>query len=49
MASVCWFNLADIIESKLRTYFRDHPLFSAFLLEFREYVRGGGKLNCTLY
>ena len=27
---------------------RDHPLFSAFLQEYREYARGGSKFSCTL-
>ena len=27
---------------------RDHPLFSAFSQDYREYARGGGKSSCTL-
>ena len=29
-------------------YVRDHPLFSAFSQEYREYTRGGGKSSCML-
>ena len=27
---------------------RDHPLFTAFLQEYREYARRRGKCSCTL-
>ena len=31
-----------------RQLLRDHPLFSAFSQEYREYTRGRGKSSCTL-
>ena len=32
----------------MKRWVRDHPLFSAFMQEYREYARGGGKSSCTV-